>query len=685
MMNRGSGNLKSGVVVAASLVLAVAPLPAAPQSMVFDVILRGGTVIDGTGHPRYRADVATLNGRIVRVGDLSGAAAAIDLDVRGLYVTPGFINLHSHASPAALPAAVNMLTQGVTTEILNADGGGATDVAAQLARLPSAGLAVNVGAYIGFNSIWRTVVGADDRRATDDEIERMRAMVLAGLEAGAAGVSAGLDYKPAYYATTDEVVRVAEVARPWRTHFSNHDRVTPESGYSSRVGMEETIAIGERAGLGPLITHMKVQGREQGSASAVTAMMRAATARGNYTSADIYPYVAGQTGLGALLVPAWAQDGGIDAIRKRLADPGLRARIAAEIEEAMDARFNSAQGVYLPGLGRQLVDIMEELKAPAGETVIRLFEGGANLSAILRFGNESDLVELMRYPDAAIACDCGATTSAATHPRNYGAYPRVLGRYVRETGALTWEDAVRKMSGLPASLIGLADRGFITPGMVADVAVFDPETIIDHATYEDPAQYSTGVRHVLVNGLVALRDGAPTGERAGRAIARSFHMPSRPMSTATARAIDEEGVVSIDADGVSRRAAFRLRVDQSADGRRTAGTFAWRDSDAGVDLELAASGLIQTAPGWAAWSGIARDTRTGAQRAVIVIVDRTPAEDRPTIELSTDGGYRVRGALTRVSVPSAPQEAEDRTLLSRDQMVAIINEAQGSIRLVPCR
>lgn len=652
-MNLGSGiwNLKSGAVVAASLVLAVVPLPAAaPQSPAYDVILRGGTVIDGTGHPRYRADVGTRNGRIVRVGDLSGTTAAIDLDVRGLYVTPGFINLHSHASPAALPAAVNMLTQGVTTEILNADGGGATDVAVQLARLESGGLAVNVGAYIGFNSIWRAVVGADDRRATDDEIERMRAMVLAGLEAGAAGVSAGLDYKPAYYATTDEVVRVVEVARPWRTHFSNHDRVTPESGYSSRVGMEETITIGERAGLGPLITHMKVQGREQGSARAVAEMMSAATARGHYTSADIYPYVAGQTGLGALLVPAWAQDGGNDAMRTRFADPALRARIAAEIEEAMDARFNSAQGVYLPGLGRQLVDIMEELKAPAGETVIRLLERGGNLGAILRFGTETDLVELMQYPDAAIACDCGATTSAATHPRNYGTYPRVLGRYVREAGALTWEDAVRKMSGLPASLVGLVDRGFITPGMMADVTVFDPETIVDHATYADPAQYSTGVKHVLVNGLVALRDGAPTGERAGRVVTRTFHMPSRPMSAGAPRRVEISGSITIDSVDLPRGATVALRLDQSADGRSTTGTFRFSDPGVGVDLELADSGLLQTAPGWASWSGLARDTRTGALRAVNVVVDRaarTPEPASTVVIVTTADGYRATGTLVQ--------------------------------------
>ena len=646
---RASGIWNLGSGVALSLILTLLPVSArtAAQVAEYDVILRHGTVIDGTGHARYRADVATRNGRIVRVGDLTGAGAVVDLDVAGLYVTPGFINLHSHASPAALPAAVNMLTQGVTTEILNADGGGAADVAAQLSRLFGAGLAVNVGAYIGFNSAWSRVMGPDDRRATGDEIDTMRAMILAGLEAGAVGVSAGLDYKPAYFATTDEVVRVVEAARAWRTHFSNHERVTPESGFSSRAGIEETIAIGERSGLSPLITHMKAQGREQGTAPALTNLMREATARGAFTAADLYPYLAGQTSLGALLIPAWAQNGGNAAMRARFADPAQRARIAAEAEEAMNARFGGAAGVYLPATGRQLVDVMEEWKVAPGEAVVRLLEEG-NQPAILRFGAETDLVTLMAYPDAAIACDCGATTNTRTHPRNYGTFPRVLGRYVRETQALTWEDAVRKMTGLPASLLGIVDRGFMAPGMMADITVFDPAAVIDHATYEAPAQYSEGIRHVLVNGRFALRDGAPTGERPGQPIVRTFHMPARPMTTGAPRRIDAAGTLAIEANGSVRLAEFSLRVDQTPEGRQASGAFRLADPDTGVELELAEPGLLQTAPGWTTWSGIARVVRTGALRAVTVIVDRVPRDaDRPgtTVIVSMDDGYHVSGTL----------------------------------------
>ena len=217
--------------------------------------------------------------------------------------------------------------QGVTTEIFNADGGGAADLEEQLPALKDAGLAINIGGYIGFNAVWQTVVGNTDRRPNPEEIERMRGMINEALGYGAWGVSAGLDYKPGYFARTEEVIKVVDVARPMRTNFTNHDRITPESNFSSRTGVNETIAIGQKAGLVPVVTHMKAQGREQGTAGDILASMRQATRRGHYTAADAYPYLAGQSGLGALMIPAWAQEGGREAMLKRFADPEQRARI----------------------------------------------------------------------------------------------------------------------------------------------------------------------------------------------------------------------------------------------------------------------------------------------------------------------------------------------------------------------
>ncbi len=430
--------MKRALVAAAltgSTLVAQAPPP--PR---YETILRGGTVVDGSGAPRFVADIAISNGRIARIGNLGGVHAPTEIDVRGLMVAPGFINIHSHASPAALPTAENMLTQGVTTELLDADGGGPTDLAVQLEPIGRAGR--------------------------------------------------------------------------WRTFFPNHDRSTPESGYSSRAGVEETRLIGERAGLVGQFTHMKIQGHEQGTAAAVIEMMNRSSAEGRWVAADVYPYLAGQTARSALIIPGWAQDGGAEAMRTRFKDPELRARIVKESDEAIKARFNGPESIMVLGT-RRLSDIMREVGVTtAGEAVVKVLETESPW-AILGFGIEADLAKIIQYHSSAIACDCGAATGSRGHPRYYGTFPRVLGRYVRETRALTWEDAIRKMSGLPAAMIGLVDRGFLASGMAADITVFDSATVIDRATFERPDAFSEGIRPVLVNGQIALRDGKATGERGG--------------------------------------------------------------------------------------------------------------------------------------------------------------------------
>jgi N-acyl-D-aspartate/D-glutamate deacylase len=456
------------------------------------------------------------------------------------------------------------------------------------------------------------VVGAADRRPTADEITRMRDLITAGLAAGAWGISAGLDYKPAYFAQTEDVIKVIEAARASRTYFANHDRVTPESGFSSLAGMAETIAIGARTGVTPLITHMKVQGHEQGRADVVTGQMRDASGRGVYTAADVYPYLAGQTGLVAFTIPGWAQDGGREAMLKRFADPTLRARIAKEAEAAMDARFGGPAGVYLPQLKQELTAVMAELQVPAGEAVVRLLERGSP-GIIARFGIEADLVKIMQHPTASVACDCGAVVRDAAHPRYYGTFPRVLGRYVREQQALTWEDAVRKMTGLPAATIGMVDRGILAAGMAADVVVFDPATVIDHATFEAPMLPSDGIRTVLVNGRIALRDGAPTGERAGQALRRSSHMPSRPMSAPGAHTLRRRGTSGPD--------AVAIDVTQGPGARMASGTVQLTQPGSGVALAMTELGQLQTAPGWASVTGRGRLRPSEPDRSVVVIVD----------------------------------------------------------------
>ena len=609
----------------------------------FDTVIRNGTILDGSGQPRFSADIGIRRGHIVMIGDLSAATAPVDVDARGLFVAPGFINIHSHAAPDALPTAVNMLTQGVTTEIFNADGGGPIDVGAQMSSLAGAGLAVNIGGYIGFNSAWQHVVGNDDRRPTPAEVDRMRGLIADGLAQGAWGVSAGLDYKPGYFASTEEVIKVVDVARLSRTNFTNHDRITPESNFSSRVGVNETVAIGQKAGLVPVVTHMKAQGVEQGTAGAILASMHDATRLGSYTAADAYPYLAGQTSLGGLLVPAWAQEGGREAMLARFADPAQRAKIVAETEQAMTARFGGPQGVYLPRTQRELVDVMKEMNAGAGETVLRIILEG-DPGAILRFGIEGDLIKILQDPVTSMACDCGASTATRVHPRFYGSYPRVLGRYVREQGIMTWEQAIRKSSALPAATIGMVDRGLIAVGMAADITVFDPETVIDHATYESPALPSEGIRHVFVNGTPALRDGTATGMKAGQALLRTSNMPSRPTTEPIAHRVTAKGVLA--------GSTVALSVSQAAGERQATGDFTVTDARGQNAVVVSAIGSLQVHGEWASFTGLARTLPGAGDRAATVIVDTAdPASpDAAVVVVRAEGAELWRGTLSRSAV-----------------------------------
>lgn len=608
------------------LLLLLWPRPfgwAAPTT--YDVILRNGTIVDGTGAKRYRADIAIRNGFIQRIGNLRDSRATIELDVNGLVVAPGFINLHSHATPAGVATAMNMLTQGVTTEFINADGAGSLNLTQQLATFSANGLAVNLGAYVGFNSAWASVVGQADRRPSAADIQKMRDLLTDNLQQGAWGVSAGLDYKPGYFARRDEVIAVLEAARTWRTNFPNHDRLTPEANFSSLAAMAETIEIGEKTNVMPVVTHMKVQGHEQGNAAKAVALMQAASARGHETVADIYPYLAGQTGLGSLFVPAWAVEGGRAETLKRFADPTLRPRIAQEIEAAIKARILTPENIYVASHQRQFVEYMREYNAGAGETIIRMLEKESP-SAILKFGAEADLIALLQYAGSAVSCDCGATLpSPSLHPRAFGTFPRVLGHYVRETRALTLEDAVRKMTGLPASIVGLADRGFLAVGMAADIAVFDPATIKDHATYEQPTLVSDGVRHVLVNGRFVLRDGRATGEKPGQVLKRTPDLPSRAMRLQQARSL---AVQTKD---------ITLQLTQTAQGKAR-GRMRLRDA-AQTTYTLSEAGLLQATPKWVSFTARVRVGKE--ERAALVVLDGgNPLQPRATVRVEIEGGKR---------------------------------------------
>lgn len=609
-MRRAAGRI--ALIVALALAGAASAAGPAPR---FDLIIRGGEVIDGTGRPRRRADVGVTGGHIVAVGDLARATAGRTIDARGLIVAPGFINIHSHADPAALASAENMLSQGVTTEIVNPDGQGPTDIAAQLANDSKAGLSVNVGAYIGFNAVWEAVMGQRDRRPSAGEIARMQGLITDNLKAGAWGVSSGLDYKPGYYATEDEVVEILKAAAPWRTNFPNHERVVPETGFSSRAGTLETLRIGARAGVTPIVTHIKSQGFEQGDAGRIVEAMRALDKDGRFGAADIYPYLAGQTGLAALIIPGWAQDGGRAAMLERFKDPAQRARIAAEGEQAIKARWNGPTGVYLPDTREELTANMARDGVSAGEAVIRALEQ-RDARVILRFGIEEDLKTFLGFEDAAVACDCGAATGGVSHPRYYGTFPRVLGRYARDQRVLSLEQAVRRMTGLPAALVGIADRGLVAPGMAADLVVFDPKAVIDNASFEAPTARSSGIAHVLVAGTFAVMGETPTGAKAGRVLLRRPDLPTRRLRLPAGR-MEVAGPAGV------KIAFSRARPDGAVAGEARFSADGSSYRIAGADL-----GVLQLAPGWSSITGVARAVDGAAVPAVLVL-DR-PAGGGPS-------------------------------------------------------
>jgi N-acyl-D-aspartate/D-glutamate deacylase len=525
------GFLSLPVVGAVAAKLGVnAQATTATTSSTLDLIIRGGSVIDGTGAPAYPADVGIAGGYIAAVGDLSGATAAREIDATGLVVAPGFIDVHSHGELSVLPVAESSLRQGVTTEILHPDGGGIIRIAERLAT-EIGGLGINIGVYIGFNAVWSNVVGNEDRRATADEVDRMRRIVVSGLANGGWGVSAGLAYTPAYFAQTDQVIEVTEAARAWRTNFPNHIRNEADDVIEAT---EETIVISENAGMVPVITHMKVMGPGNwGKSEDTVGLIEEANGRGIYTAADVYPYLRSQTGINAT-IPAWVRDGGDAAMRERFDDPELRPQIREEIEALMLTRVPGPEGIWVRALGQTVADAAasrwDDSPVTPGEAIIRIRLEEGNTSCIWTFGHEDDFRRILLNPTTAVASDGGASTSATTHPRRYGTFPRVLGHYVREEGLLSLEEAVFKMTYLPATMIGMVDRGLLAPGMAADVTVFDPETVIDNATFEEPRQLADGIEHVLVNGQVALTGGTISGVQAGRSLRRTGSMPTRPVT-----------------------------------------------------------------------------------------------------------------------------------------------------------
>lgn len=527
------------------------------QTPAFDVVIRGGRVVDGTGNPWFLADVGIKGDVIAAVAPRLDSAGAQVIEARGMVVSPGFIDVHSHADagrtdlavatadPLARddrqdlignPSAENNVRQGVTTVIAGPDGFGSPQVGAFLTKVEAAKPAINLGAFVGHGAVRAQVVGQTNRAATPDELERMRQLVRSAMREGAYGLSTGLFYVPANYAPLEEVIDLARVAAEFGGVHESHMR--DEAG-GVLDSVRETIAIGERGGLPTQVTHHKIIGKAVWGKSVDTLrLIDEARARGVDATIDQYPYTASNTSIQAGLFPQWAQEGGRAAILARLKDESARRRIVLAVADAIQnergggdpANIVLASCGYDSSLaGKSLAQVLRDRGHPTGiewaaDLAVEIVENGGCI-AVYHAISEEDLVRIMRHPATMIASDASPGIPVfgkdAPHPRAYGTFARVLGVYVREKKVLTLEEAIRKMSSFPAQRMGIEDRGVLRPGLKADIVVFDPATIIDKATFEQPHQYAEGVSAVLVNGQVTLKGGQMTGTRAGRAFRRN--------------------------------------------------------------------------------------------------------------------------------------------------------------------
>lgn len=511
--------------------LAAAPFIASAEPR-YDVLIRGGRVVDGSGNPWYVADVGVRAGRVAAVGKLTAATAARVIEAAGLVVAPGFIDVHTHAEEGLrrTPTADNFVRDGVTTIVTGNCGHSEMDLPAFFSELEDKGLALNVASLVGHNGIRREVMGAEQREPTPEEQAAMEALVESAMRAGAVGLSTGLIYIPGTYAKTGEVVALARVAARHGGLYASHIR---SEGTEVVAAVEEAIEVGRQASVPVEISHFKVANKKLWGRSARTlGLVAAARREGLDVTVDQYPYTASSTELGVLL-PSWALADGEEAVAARLADAKARRRIAREMKKALRERNGRKRLDYAvvascrsdPSLeGKSIAEINRQRGRKRKleneiETVLELMEqGGARM--IYHSMSPTDVERILRSPHSMVASDGGVVEFEVglPHPRSYGTNARVLGHYVRERGLLSVEEAVRKMTSLPAQRFGFADRGLVRPGLWADLVLFDPDAVSDQATFDAPHAYSAGLPFVLVNGELVVDEGEHTGARSGRVL-----------------------------------------------------------------------------------------------------------------------------------------------------------------------
>ena len=541
---------------------AVCASPSAAPQRAFDVIIRGGMVYDGTGSPGRRGDVGITGDRLAAVGDLGDATGRTTIDAAGLAVAPGFINMLSWSNESLLADGRSQgdIRQGVTLEIFGEGNSMGplndamkkrivdemgdikyeitwTTLSEYLRELERRGVSTNVASFIGATTIREHVIGLEDRKPTSEQLEKMRALVRQEMAAGALGIGSSLIYAPAFYASTEELIELCKVAAQYRGKYISHMR---SEGNRLVEAVEELIRISREAGIPAEIYHLKAAGKANWSKiDTVIGMVERARKDGLKITADMYTYPAGATGLDAAM-PPWVLDGGYEEAYKRLRDAATRKKIA----QAITTRSNDWENLYLaagspdrvllvefksealkPLTGKTLAEVAKLRGESVTDTIMNLvLEDRSRVGTVYFMMSEDNIRKQIALPWVAFGSDAASMapeppfTKSSAHPRAYGNFARLLGRYVRDEKVIPLAEAVRRLSGLPATNLELDRRGFLREGMFADVVVFDPAQIGDRATFEKPHQYAVGMRHVFVNGTQVLKDGEHTGAKPGRAV-----------------------------------------------------------------------------------------------------------------------------------------------------------------------
>lgn len=499
---------------------------------LYDLVIRNARIIDGTGNPWFHGSIAVKNGKIARVGKLDSANAKQTIDAKNQIVAPGFIDVHAHVEEIYNnPSAENFIRMGVTTLVTGNCGGSATDVKEFLGQMKEKPLAVNLATLIGHNSVRSKIMGTDNRAPTADEQLKMNALVEQAMKDGAVGFSTGLIYVPGTYSKTVEVVELAKAAAKYDGIYASHIR---DEGTKVVEAIKEAIDIGEQAKMPVEISHFKISSKALwGETPTTLGLVEDARKRGFQVTIDQYVYTASSTSLDARM-PGWAIAGGREEGKKRLADKATREKIIAEMKEDLKKKdFKDYSFAYVASYkakpefnGKNIAEITKTVrnsKKPDAqiEQIFEMYENGG-AAMVYRVMDEADVKNIMRQPYAMIASDSSVRDFGAgvPHPRGYGNNARVLAKYVREEKIITLEDAVRKMTSLPAQTFNLKDRGLIREGFSADIVIFDEKTIADNATFEKPHQYATGFSNVIVNGEIVFDGEKMTGKMSGQPLYR---------------------------------------------------------------------------------------------------------------------------------------------------------------------